>query len=110
MSMDLFDQVKRLLPEDYAVRPKLLTHAVFALLADHLARDEAGALEEGLATLLPADLGSLLHRSAAKADRTRTESHLSRDEFLEALASRPDIDDEDAEVGACAVLVTLRKW
>jgi uncharacterized protein (DUF2267 family) len=95
---ELYDRILARLPDHFDVAPETLTHAVLAALADRLSPEEASEL----GAELPDELGDLL--LAAGGD-----GKLSRDEFIEDLASRLDLDDDDAELGASAVLVSLRE-
>jgi uncharacterized protein (DUF2267 family) len=95
---ELYDRIVARLPDHFDVAPETLTHAVLAALADRLSPEEASEL----GAELPDELGDLL--LAAGGD-----GKLTRDEFIEDLASRLDLDDDDAELGASAVLVSLRE-
>jgi uncharacterized protein (DUF2267 family) len=95
---ELYDRILARLPDHFDVAPETLTHAVLAALADRLSPEEASEL----GAELPDELGDLL--LAAGGD-----GKLTRDEFIEDLASRLDLDDDDAELGASAVLVSLRE-
>jgi uncharacterized protein (DUF2267 family) len=75
-----------------------VTREVFAALADRLSPEEAAEL----GAELPEELGDLL--AAAHGDGT-----LDRDDFIEDLAARLDLDDSDAEACAGAVLGTVRE-
>jgi uncharacterized protein (DUF2267 family) len=95
---ELYDRIVARLPDHFEVDPQTLTHAVLAALADRLSADEAAEL----GAELPDELGDLLLGAAG-------DGKLARDEFIEDLASRLDLDDDDAEAGASAVLVSLRE-
>jgi uncharacterized protein (DUF2267 family) len=75
-----------------------LCHEVLSALADRLTPNEAAEL----GAELPEELGDLL--LAASGDGT-----LEREEFIEDLAARLDIDDDEAETAATAVLVAVRE-
>jgi uncharacterized protein (DUF2267 family) len=96
---DLYARVTARLPETLDVDAQTVTHEVLAALAERLRPDEAAEL----GAELPDELGDIL----AAADG---EGELQRDEFIENLASRLDLDDDDAEGAASAVLVTIREY
>jgi uncharacterized protein (DUF2267 family) len=75
-----------------------LCHEVLAALADRLTPDEAAEL----GAELPEELGDVL--LAASGDGT-----LEREEFIEDLAARLDVDDDQAEAAATAVLGAVRE-
>src|SRR5262245_24170584 len=95
---ELYNRVAARLPDDYPVDPESLTHGVLSALAERLRADEAAEL----GAELPEDVGDVLLAAAGDGE-------LEREEFIEDLASRLDLDDDDAEVGASAVLVGLRE-
>jgi uncharacterized protein (DUF2267 family) len=96
---DLYDRVAaRLADEDVDVRAETLTHAVLTSLAERLTPEEAAEL----GAEMPDELGDLL--ASASGD-----GHLARDEFLEDVAARLDLDDRAAEAGTLAVLAGLRE-
>jgi uncharacterized protein (DUF2267 family) len=84
---------------DDEIEPTTLVHAVLVELAERLTPEEAAEL----GAELPDELGDVL----AKASGDGT---LVREEFIEALAARLDLDDDQAEIGAHAVLSTLREF
>jgi uncharacterized protein (DUF2267 family) len=96
---DLLERVAARLPDALAENsPAELVHEVLGALAERLTPEEAAEL----GVELPEALGDiLLHASG--------DGILDRDEFIEALASRLDTDDNTAEAGATAVLGTLRE-
>ncbi|HEY7954775.1 MAG TPA: DUF2267 domain-containing protein [Polyangia bacterium] len=99
---ELYDRVAARLPggaETTTEGPEALVHAVLMSLAERLSPDEAAEL----GAELPVELGDLL--AGATGDGV-----LEREEFIEDLAARLDLDDDDAEVGATAVLVSLREF
>jgi uncharacterized protein (DUF2267 family) len=98
-SAELYARVAARLPTDsFEVDPETLTHAVLSSLAERLKPDEAVEL----GAELPDELGDILAGAAG-------DGRLQREEFIEDVAARLDLDDDDAEVGATAVLVALRE-
>ncbi len=97
-TVEFYQRVEARLPEGFEQDPEALTHSVLTALADRLTPDEAAEL----GAELPVELGDLL--AAANGD-----GELERDEFIEDIAARLDLDDDDAERGASAVLVALRE-
>ncbi|HWE26754.1 MAG TPA: DUF2267 domain-containing protein [Polyangia bacterium] len=95
---ELYARVEARLPDGIAVDGAKAMHAVLTALAERLTPDEAVEL----GAELPEELGDVL--AAAHGDGT-----LERDELLETLAERLDLDDEDAEAAATAVLATIRE-
>jgi uncharacterized protein (DUF2267 family) len=95
---EFYQRVETRLPDGFEQDPEALTHAVLAALADRLTPDEAAEL----GAELPIELGDLLAEASG-------DGALARDEFIEDIASRLDLDDDDAEAGASAVLVSLRE-
>lgn len=96
---DLYARVAARLPDTLDVDARTITHEVLAALAERLRPDEAAEL----GAELPDELGDIL--AAADGD-----GELGRDEFIEDLAARLDLDDDDAEAAASAVLVTIREY
>jgi len=97
---ELYERVRARLPdEDFSASAEELVHVVLTALAERLSPDEAVEL----GAELPDELGDLLARASGTGE-------LSRDEFIESLAARLDLDDDDAETGALAVLVSLREF
>lgn len=96
---ELYDRVRARLPDRSEIDPEELVHAVLLALAERLSPEEAAEL----GTELPEGLGDLL--AGATGDGV-----LEREELIEDLASRLDLDDTDAEAGATAVLVSLREY
>jgi uncharacterized protein (DUF2267 family) len=78
--------------------PAVLTHAVVAALAERLSPAQARAMGRSL----PRPIGALL-KGANGSGR------LLRDELIENVASRLDLDDDDAEGVALAVLRAVRQ-
>src|SRR5687767_14106489 len=97
-ALELYDRVAARLPADFEVETERLTREVLHALAERLTPDEAAEL----GAELPEELGDLL--AAASGD-----GKLERDEFIEDLAARLDLDDDAAEAGAQAVLQALRE-
>jgi uncharacterized protein (DUF2267 family) len=97
---ELYQRVAARLPQEgFDVDEVQLTHAVLTSLAERLSPEEAAEL----GAELPVELGDLL--AGASGD-----GHLLREEFIEDVAARLDLDDDDAELGATAVLVSLREY
>lgn len=95
---DLYLRVEARLPDAIEVDGKTMTHEVLAALAERLKPDEAVEL----GAELPDELGDVL--AEAHGD-----GNLTRDELIENIASRLDLDDDDAELGAQAVLGVIRE-
>lgn len=96
---DFYAHVSARLPDAVEVAPDKATHEVLAALAERLTPDEAAEL----GAELPDELGDVL--AAADGD-----GRLERDELIEDLAGRLDLDDDDAEAAAVAVLGALREY
>lgn len=96
---DFYAHVSARLPDTVEVEPDRATHEVLAALAERLTPDEAAEL----GAELPDELGDVL--AAADGD-----GRLERDELIEDLAGRLDLDDDDAEAAAIAVLGALREY
>jgi uncharacterized protein (DUF2267 family) len=94
---DFYALVQARMP-DVELEPEQVTREVFAALADRLSPHEAAEL----GAELPETLGDLL--AHAHGDGT-----LDRDDFIEDLAARLDLDDADAEAVAAAVLGAVRE-
>src|SRR4051812_20576887 len=96
---ELYTRIATRLPKSgIEAEPDELAHAVLASLADHLRPDEAAEL----GAELPEELGDIL--ADAHGDGT-----LVHDEFIEDIAARLDLDDDDAEAVARAVLTAVRQ-
>jgi uncharacterized protein (DUF2267 family) len=95
---ELYDRVAHQLPEDFDVPVELLIRGVLAEIAERLRPEEAAEL----GAELPEELGDILAQA-------RGDGHLERDEFLESLAARLDVDDHEAELGAHVVLASVRE-
>jgi uncharacterized protein (DUF2267 family) len=95
---DLYRRVEARLPDAIEVDGKTITHEVLLALAERLKPDEAVEL----GAELPDELGDVL--AEAHGDGT-----LTRDELIEDIAARLDLDDDDAELGAQAVLGAIRE-
>lgn len=93
-----YEHVTARLPPAVDLDAEALTDAVLHALAERLSPEEAAEL--GME--LPEELGDLLAHASG-------DGRLDREEFLEALAAQLDVDDDDAEAGAQAVLKTLRE-
>jgi uncharacterized protein (DUF2267 family) len=96
---ELYQRVAERLSAEVGVEPEALTHAVLMSLAERLTPDEASEL----GAELPEELGDLL--AGAHGDGT-----LDREEFIEDVAARLDLDDDAAEAGAVAVLQAVREY
>jgi uncharacterized protein (DUF2267 family) len=94
----LYARVSARLPDTIEVDGERLTHELLAALAHRLLPDEAAEL----GAELPDELGAIL----ARADG---DGRLQRDELIEALAARLDLDDDDAETATMAVLGVIRE-
>ncbi len=95
---DLYRRVAARLPETLEIDAATVTHEVLASLAERLRPDEAAEL----GAELPDELGDVL--AAANGD-----GRLTRDELIEDIAARLDIDDDDAETSTMAVLGVIRE-
>lgn len=95
---DLYRRVEARLPDTVEVDGETLTHEVLLALAERLKPDEAAEL----GAELPDELGDLLARAHG-------DGKLTRDELIEDIAARLDLDDDDAELGAQAVLGAIRE-
>jgi uncharacterized protein (DUF2267 family) len=96
---ELHARVAARLPETVDVSAEELMHHVLAALAERLTPDEAAEL----GAELPDELGDILAGSHG-------DGQLDRDELLEEIAARLDIDDDDAEAGTIAVLTVIREY
>jgi uncharacterized protein (DUF2267 family) len=97
-SAELYERIAARLPDGVGATPKALTRAVLELLAERLTPEEAAEL----GAELPVELGDILAGAQGPG-------LLERDEFIEELAARLDLDDDQAEAGAEAVLVSVRE-
>jgi uncharacterized protein (DUF2267 family) len=95
---ELYAHIEARLSDTVEIDGKTLAHHVLSALAERLTPEEAAEL----GAELPDELGDIL--AQASGDGT-----LVREEFLEDLAARLDIDDDDAESAATAVLGTVRE-
>ena len=95
---ELYAKVEARLPDGVTTNGATVVHAVLTALAERLTPDEAVEL----GAELPEELGDVL--AAAHGD-----GKLERDELLETLAARLDLDDEEAELAATAVLSVVRE-
>src|SRR5262249_17518672 len=95
---EFYRRVEARLPETIEVDGRTIVHELLTALADRLKPDEAAQL----GTQRPDELGDIL--AHAHGDGT-----LTRDDLIEELASRLDLDDDDAETGAIVVLSAVRE-
>ncbi len=95
---DLYHRVEARLPDTIEIDARTFTHEVLAALAERLTPDEAAEL----GAELPDELGDVL--AAANGD-----GQLTRDQLIEDIASRLDVDDDDAETATMAVLGVIRE-
>jgi len=95
---DLYRRVEARTPATIEVEGETQVHEVLAALAERLKPDEAAEL----APELPEELGDLLAHAQG-------ERELSRDELIEDIAARLDLDDDDAETVAQTVLGVIRE-
>jgi uncharacterized protein (DUF2267 family) len=95
---EIYAHVEARLPETVDMRGERLTHEVLAELAEHLLPDEAAEL----GAELPEELGDLLAHASGRHP-------LERDHLIEAVATRLDLDDDDAETATMIVLSTIRE-
>jgi uncharacterized protein (DUF2267 family) len=95
---DFYRRVEARLPETIEVDGRTMTHELLTALAERLKPDEAAEL----GAELPDELGDVL--AHAHGDGV-----LTRDDLIEDLASRLDLDDDDAETGAIVALSVVRE-
>lgn len=98
--MDLDDfhkQIDRRLAGSIDIEPADAAHAVLTALARRLTAEEATEL----ASELPEELGDVLAEASGELE-------FARDEFIEDVASRLDLDDVDAEQVAIVTLGVVR--
>jgi uncharacterized protein (DUF2267 family) len=95
---DLYHRVEARLPTPLEVDGRTLVHEVLGALAERLKPDEAAEL----AAELPEELGDQLANAQG-------ERELARDELIEDIAARLDLDDDDAEIVAQTVLGVVRE-
>src|ERR1700746_1780804 len=86
---DLYRRVEARTPASIEIEAETQVHEVLAALAERLKPDEAAEI----AAELPEELGDLLAHAQG-------ERELSRDELIEDIAARLDLDDDDAEIVA----------
>jgi uncharacterized protein (DUF2267 family) len=91
---DLYRRVEARSPATIEIEGETQVHEVLAALAERLKPDEA--------TELAAELPDLLAHAQG-------ERELSRDELIEDIAARLDLDDDDAEIVAQTVLGAIRE-
>jgi uncharacterized protein (DUF2267 family) len=94
----LYARVAARLPDTLNLDGKTVTQEVLAALAARLTADEAAELGGDL----PEELGEIL----ADAHGARG---FDRDDLIEHLAERLDLDDDDAEKSVLAVMHVLRQ-
>jgi uncharacterized protein (DUF2267 family) len=95
---DLHRRVEGRLPDTLEASGRRATHEVLAAIAERLSPDEAAEL----GAELPDELGDVLAHANGDGD-------LTRDQLIEDIASRLDLDDDDAEHVAQAVLSVIRE-
>jgi uncharacterized protein (DUF2267 family) len=95
---DVYERIRARLEPSIEVGAEELTHAVLMSMAERLTPDEAAEL----GAELPEELGDILAGASGSGA-------LEHDEFVEDVAARLDLDDEDAELGARAVLQSIRE-
>ena len=95
---DFYRRVQARLPDTIEADGRTITHELFAALAARLTPDEAAEI----GAELPEEMGDL--PAHAHGDGT-----LSRDDLIEELATRLDLDDDEAETGAIVVLSVVRE-
>jgi uncharacterized protein (DUF2267 family) len=95
---ELYARIEARLPAPLEVDGRTLAHELLAALAERLTPDEAVEL----GAELPDELGDVLAQAHGDGD-------LTRDQLIEDLASRLDLDDDDAETAAQAVLSVIRE-
>ena len=95
---EFYKRVQARLPDTIDADGRTITHELFHALAARLKPDEAA----GLGAELPDELGDLLAPAHGH-------SELQRDDLIEDLAMRLDLDDDDAETGAIVVLSVVRE-
>ena len=95
---DFYRRVGARLPDTIEADGRTITHELFAALAARLTPD--AAVELGAE--LPDELGDELAHAHG-------DGNLSRDDLIEELASRLDLDDDDAETAAIVVLSVVRE-
>ncbi len=95
---DLYHRIEARLPDAIEIDGRTFAHEVLAAVAERLTPDEAAEI----GAELPDELGDVL--AGAHGD-----GQLTRDELIEDVASRLDLDDDDAELGTQAVLGVIRE-
>jgi uncharacterized protein (DUF2267 family) len=95
---ELYRRVEARLSDAIDIDGKTITHEVLLALAERLKPDEAVEL----GAELPDELGDVLAQAHG-------DGNLTRDELIEDIAARLDLDDDDAELGAQAVLGVIRE-
>jgi uncharacterized protein (DUF2267 family) len=100
---ELYRRVGARLPEDVSQKPDRVVREVLEALAERLEPDAAAEL----GAELPEELGDVL-AGATGGDRA-VSRELDRDDFIEEVASRLDLDDQAAEAAVGVVLQTVRE-
>jgi uncharacterized protein (DUF2267 family) len=95
---ELHHRVEGRLPDGLDVDGRRVTHEVMAAIAERLSPEEAAEL----GAELPDELGDVLAHANGDGE-------LTRDQLIEDIASRLDLDDDDAEHVAQAVLSVVRE-
>jgi uncharacterized protein (DUF2267 family) len=95
---DLHRRVEGRLPDSLQADGRRATHEVLTAIAERLSPDEAAEL----GAELPDELADVLAHAHG-------EGELTRDQLIEDIASRLDLDDDDAEHVAQAVLSVIRE-
>ena len=94
----VYARVAARLPDSIEIDGERLTHEVLVALAHRLRPDEAAEL----GAELPDELADILGRANG-------DGRLDRDELIEDIAVRLDLDDEDAETALLVVLRVIRR-
>ena len=94
---EFYRHVTERCPDGGMPQPKRAVHAVLMALAERLRPEQV----EELSSSLPSQLRHQL-------DLVDGDGTFDQDEFIEDVASRLDLDDDDAETVALAVLATMR--
>lgn len=95
---ELHHRVAGRLPDTVDADGRKATHEVLAAIAERLSPSEAAEL----GAELPEELGDVLAHANGDGE-------LTRDQLIEDIASRLDLDDDDAEHVAQAVLSVIRE-
>lgn len=95
---DFYRRVQARLPDTIETDGRTITHELLHALAARLRPDEAAEL----GAELPEEVGDLLAAAHGRGE-------LTRDDLIEDLATRLDLDDDDAETAAIVVLSVVRE-